>query len=102
MHPLAIFRVHAIASIYFPDFFLDILPCLIQSQVGQILSHKISYHKLTQFSKKKKYMHYQMTEFCGNFYINPIFKKYFQPVSQPFIQQWSATGSIEKFKIMWS
>lgn len=53
MHPLAIFRVHAIASIYFPDFFLDILPCLIQSQVGQILSHKISYHKLTQFSKKK-------------------------------------------------
>lgn len=47
-------------------------------------------------------MHYQMTEFCGNFYINPIFKKYFQPVSQPFIQQWSATGSIEKFKIMWS
>lgn len=35
--------------------FLDILPCLIQSQVGQILSHKISYHKLTQFSKKKKY-----------------------------------------------
>lgn len=80
------YRVHAIASIYFPDF-LDILPCLIQSQVGQILSpptnRLIRYLiiNLPNSVKKKKYMHYQMTEFCGNFYINPIFKKYFQPVS---------------------
>lgn len=44
-----------------------------------------------------------MTEFCGNFYINPKFFNIFNPFPMhPFLQQWSATGSIEKFKIMWS
>lgn len=76
MHPLAIFRVHAIASIYFPDF-LDILPCLIQSQVGQILSRKISYHKLTQFSKKKNMCITKWPSFVETFILTQFLKNIF-------------------------
>lgn len=52
---------------------------------------------LSQFSKN---LHYRMTEFCFNLYINSnLFLQYSQPVSQPFLQQWSATGWF-KFKIV--
>lgn len=104
------YRVPAIASIYFPDFFFLHLPCLIQSRVGQILSPPTNC--LIRYlirpinfpnSVKKKNMHYRMTEFCENIYINTKFFNIFNPFPMhPFLQQWSATGSIEKFKIRWS
>lgn len=39
-------------------------------------------------------MLYRLTDFCANFYIS-YFHKYFQLVSQLFLQQWSATDSIK-------
>lgn len=75
------YRVPAIASIYFPDFFKTFCLVLYSHRSARFFLIRYLIINLPNSVKKKKYMHYQMTEFCGNFYINPIFKKYFQPVS---------------------